>query len=522
MKVDVKTLGLKATQGIVALYLGLVAYLTLFDSLDAFVTLPAFVGAFYCLLSGLRIAAGRLTLRQPETRCGFSWGLFLAVFAIVFSGQMLYWAAYYPGGFNLDAYGQWDQVHGLQALNNWHPVFTTLLYWMLTQVCDSFAFCIFSQLLAFSLSTSYFLAVLREADVSKILLLIAAVYIGANLAIGLNNVCLFKDVPFAIALIWLNIALVRTVATNGEWLSSAAHACWLALALLAVMLIRHNGIFYTAPVVVLLCGVFAAYRKRVLVASCACILLFVAIEGPLFSALSVEKHDNPVGEMVGLPMSVMANNLVSDPESVPDEVRSFLQSVASEQEWRDNYELGEWDSCKWIFGEGELFKDAPLGNVIELSLTSALASPDSAYRSLRENTRVVWQVAGNVDWGTWVYIEDNDYGIEPRPNELAAQVVGVILGFSFSPVGAVLCWNVGVANVAFILLGFLCVAKRDSKPLILVVAPVAYNLLTMLLLCGPSHRYFYYASVIVVPIALFCFRGVVFADVGITHERDTA
>lgn len=65
--------------------------------------------------------------------------------------------------------------------------------------------------------------------------------------------------------------------------------------------------------------------------------------------------------------------------------------------------------------------------------------------------------------------------------------------------------------------------KRDSKPLILVVAPVAYNLLTMLLLCGPSHRYFYYASVIVVPIALFCFRGVVLPMLalrmkGIRHE----
>lgn len=495
-------------------------YLTLFDSIEAFAILPAFVGAFYCLLSGLKIAAGRLTFRQPETRCGFSWRLFLTVFAVVFSGQMLYWAAYYPGGFNLDAYGQWDQINGLQALNNWHPVFTTALYWMLTRVCDSFAFCIFSQLLAFSLSMSYFLAVLREVGVRNALLLIAAVYIGTNPAIGLNNVCLFKDVPFTIALIWLNIALVRTVATNGEWLSSAAHACWLALALAAVMLIRHNGIFYTVPVVVLLCGVFAAYRKRVLVASCACILLFAAIEGPLFSALSIEKHDNPVGEMVGLPMSVMANDLVSDPENVPDGVRSFLQSVASEQEWCDNYELGEWDSCKWIFGEGELFKDASLGNIIDLSLTSALASPNSAYRSLRENTRVVWQVAGNVDWDTWVYIEDNDYGIEPRPNELAAQVVGAILSFSFTPAGTVLCWNIGVANVVFILLCFICVVKRDSKPLVLVVAPVAYSLLTMLLLCGPSHRYFYFASVIVAPIALFCFRGVGLAGVGLTHERN--
>ena len=50
---------------------------------------------------------------------------FIIVLVITISGNLLYWAAYYPGGFNLDAYGQWMQINGDLPLNNWHPFFIT-------------------------------------------------------------------------------------------------------------------------------------------------------------------------------------------------------------------------------------------------------------------------------------------------------------------------------------------------------------------------------------------------------------
>ena len=82
----------------------------------------------------------------------------ITIFVIIMIGQLIYWGAFFPGGFNLDAYGQWDQVHGLMKLNNWHPVFTTLCYWVITRIWDNFAFCIFVQLLIFSVSVTVLLS----------------------------------------------------------------------------------------------------------------------------------------------------------------------------------------------------------------------------------------------------------------------------------------------------------------------------------------------------------------------------
>ena len=427
----------------------------------------------------------------------------LVLFAIIFFGQMLYWVAYYPGGFNLDAYGQWDQAHGLQKLNNWHPVFTTMLYWLITRLRDSFAFCIFIQLLSFSISVSYLLAVLNEVGVDNLPLSVSAVYIALNPAICLNNICLFKDVPFTIAVVWLNVALIRIVVSRGEWLSSPLHAFFFFAMQIAVVLIRHNGVFYVAAVAIVLLVFCREYRRRLLVLACALTVSVATIERPLFMALSIEKHGNPVGEMVGLPMSIMVNNYLSDPDNTPDKVKDLLLSIASEDEWRNHYELGEWDSCKWDFGGGDLFRDVSFTEIVRLSLESIEASPDSAYRSLRENTRVVWQLSGDVEWVTWVYIEDNDYGIAAQPNPTCAAFVDEIVKLSTTPLGSLLFWSIGATNVVFLLLSLACAVKGDMLSFAIALAPIAYNLLTMLLLCGPSHRYFYYSSVLALPVLLF-------------------
>ena len=76
---------------------------------------------------------------------------------MVLLGNIAYWLAYYPGGFNLDALGQWDQAHGYWELDNWHPIITTIIYWGLTRISDTLAFCIFSQILLFSLVFGVFM-----------------------------------------------------------------------------------------------------------------------------------------------------------------------------------------------------------------------------------------------------------------------------------------------------------------------------------------------------------------------------
>ena len=73
-----------------------------------------------------------------------------------------------------------------------------------------------------------------------------ALYIAINPAVGMNNVCVFKDVPFTIAFIWISIIIINLIASKGIWLKSTVHLFYI-IDLLIVTLTRHNGIFYVVP-----------------------------------------------------------------------------------------------------------------------------------------------------------------------------------------------------------------------------------------------------------------------------------
>lgn len=432
--------------------------------------------------------------------------IFSACFVIIMLGQLLYWFAYFPGGFNLDAYGQWDQVHGLSHLNNWHPVFTTFIYWLLTRIIDNLAFCIFIQILAFVISVAYLMCELYRIGISKRYLVIVSVLIALNPAIGMNNICLIKDTWFTIIIVWIFISTIKIYASKGKWLCEKKHLIVMMTEFLALLLIRHNACFFVIPFIVLLCVLYRKVVFQLFITSICILISFLAIEGPLFSCLKIEPHSNMVGESVGIPMSIMANALVNDSQNVPKNVRNFLLEIADYNEWEKNYVVGEWDSCKWEFGGTELLKGESLEKIANLTLETMVSCPETSYLSIKENTRVVWQVIGYSEWDTWVYIEDNDYQIVPNESKICKKIVNAILECGDSLIGSTLIWNIG-AVIILLMIGLSIAFKMGNYTLSIFVLPVlAYNFLTMLLLCGPSHRYFYFNSVLVLPIMLLLLK----------------
>lgn len=487
----------------VSFYLSFILYLTLFDSLKQIILLPMLFVVIYRLTTFAenRISALHICLARSSPALS-SLAFYAVVFSILLCGQLLYWFSYYPGGFNLDAYGQWDQVHGLQHLNNWHPVLTTAFYWLITRLNDSFSFCILVQLTLFSASVAYLLLVLQRLYIRDTLLIVVAFCITMNPAVSLNNICLFKDVPFTIIILWITIVLIKIVVSNGKWMDRILHQIFLTFLLATAALIRHNGIFYILPLLFCSLLLYKNQRLRLCLISLALLASLTLIQGPLFDALSVEQHSNVTGESVGIPMATMVNVYLSDPENIPESIRSFLLSITTEEELREHYVLGEWDSCKWEFGGIELFQDMSLKEFIPLFCKAIIADPNAAYQSIRENTRVVWQVFGNVEWDTWVYVEDNDYGIISTPNPICAVITDTLLAASLTSVGAACCWNIGVSNLILIMMSWGSVVRKKYQNFLYIIPVVTYNLLTMLLLCGPSHRYFYFNSVIYLPILL--------------------
>ena len=210
--------------------------------------------------------------------------------------------------------------------------------------------------------------------------------------------------------------------------------------------------------------------------------------------------------MVGIPMAILANSYVNDYENTPNDVKEYLESIADRSEWQSRYIIGEWDSCKWEFGGIDLLKGEKLNDILRMTKETIINSPKTSFQAFKEATRVVWQVVGKANWNTWVYIEDNDYGIQSNHLGVCEAIVNFILKGSNTLVGTTFCWNIGTVVVTYLLVGIYTIKKRLWEGLCFLIPSLVYDLCTALLLCGSSHRYFYFNGVLVLPViaVIFC------------------
>ncbi len=431
-------------------------------------------------------------------------------FSILLTGQMFYLGAFFPGGFNLDTLNQWYQLHGEIPVSNWHSPLVTFFYWLITQISDSIALCVMVQITLFALAASMLISEIYRQYISRTLAIIISVWIAINPAIGRINVSLVKDVYFAVFSLFAYFLLLRVINTNGAILSAKPTCFLLTLLLACIILIRHNGILMSAAIVLALFVCYRKYRSYIMRIVFLCFFLVFLTEGPLYHLLGVAPHSNLVGEAAGIPMSIMTNALVNDREHIPSDVADFMHTIEPDDSvWKDNYNIGEWDSCKWTIGEGAsdgmLLADRSLSEILTLSAQTILACPNTSYQSLRENTRILWQFIGPCNWLPYVFQEDNPYGITYRPIEVLSSMETVIFSlFSKVPLG-IYHWNTGLQISILLLLFLRCVKKGTNCKGILIFPLLIYDFGTSLIIAGPNYRYFYLNTVLFLPIAFYMF-----------------
>ncbi len=432
-----------------------------------------------------------------------NWAL-LVYFGIVFLLSTFFWLAYYPGGFNLDAYGQWDQAHGSLPYSDWHPIMSTLLIKLVLSVCDSFPFYILVQLFLFSISVALLLATLQGCGIDTRLLVGTALLIGLSPAVGLNSICMTKDVQFTILIVNLTTCFAKAVFSNGKWLERGWHIVILGAISGLAILVRHNGFLFVIPAFVILLLSYSPQSVKTICAALIALVFVLIIKVPVSQRLNVAPHENVVGEAVGIPMAVLANALTSDVDNFPADAHSFMNEIASDEEWIAHYYPGEWDSCKWEFGGTELLRNRSIGEVLRYAWETVLHCPQAAYTSARLNTRIVWNpLYTDPYWIPEDYIEENDVGITEHPVVWLRGAVEFGISLSMLPLISLITWNTGFQIAALMLTYCFRYKVINAKKLLLLVPLLAYDGGTMLLLAGPNQRYFYCNAVLYVPIILF-------------------
>lgn len=448
------------------------------------------------LCAGCRRLSGCAPKSRPRRKdvdlrvYGLAFGIALFIFGCTF-------AACYPGGVNYDVSNQWRQAHSGE-FNNWHPVFHTLLIWLVTRVRDSYSFGVVVQLVVFAALMARLPAVLHKHGVPAWLALTVHGITAASLPVRNTLMYLGKDSVMTMGVLVLTAQTFEILFTKGEWLKKPLRAVSMGLALGVVTLTRINALLWVAPYLACLFFAWKPLRRRTALAACVMLALLAIIEGPVYGALDVVYPDNTVEEMVGLPMTVLGDTKQREPDKLDAETSAFLATLASEEAWQNTYTLHSYNSIKFTY-ERELIKNTPLSDILSMALRSAAAAPRTAFEAVNGLTDLVWDVTGQDEGYRLVRNSGDIAELQFKSewlNRLGEKLSKAFeLPMQLAPLRWLTC-NIGVQLLLLLLTTLWALYRRGVRALVLALPTLLYNLGTMLLLCGNDARFFHFSMTV--------------------------
>lgn len=294
---------------------------------------------------------------------------------------LVYFIAFFPGGYSYDSCVQYVQARS-GNYNDWHPVLHTLLTFKLPLALTGgwIGSVVLLQSLCWCGVIGYACGVIRKRfGIWPAVITMA--YILLNPLVMLTSMHPWKDVGFAITALLLGVYALQTVTTKGQWLHKPLNMACVAVVAVVATIIRHNGILFTAPLILGMVLFLSWKRGGALCLSI--LLLFVAVKGPVYKSLGVEKPDQRQVEMLGLPMTVIGSVVSECPERVDKQTLEFAYRLLPAEDWAAEYQFGNFNSVKNLDTiDLNVIEQYGAGQVLGMMLRCIKASPENALRSV--------------------------------------------------------------------------------------------------------------------------------------------
>lgn len=449
-------------------------------------------------------------LHNTETinRC-HSTILQMAFYLIPFSVFLLYYAAFYPGGFSSDSIGQFEEaITG--KYNDWHPVIQTLFAFKLPLTLSGrwigsislFQVICFSATLGYSFHTIYKYTNTKFAVAAMVFLLL-------NPKLCTLAVIPWKDVSFAIGALLLLTYSLQIYWTNGAWIRKPANCILYVVVASLTTLFRHNALLFTVPLVFAV--LFYLTPKKSLLICLSILVVCVGIKVPLYNALNVQSPDKRQVETLGLPMTIIGAVVSETPDKLDEDILEFAYRVAPQEVWEEKYSSGSYNSIKWDSRtDNMVIEEYGARNVLSMMFRSFMCSKRVATTAFINLTKANYSLTDEYEYFSFPYISNNSYGISLSENNPVREIffayqtfISENLSYPYLHLGF---WH-------FVLLAVI-LAKcdlrkfRDWKKIFFILPVFAYNYGTALLLTGveDSTRFFFYTYLLIPVLLIFLFK----------------
>lgn len=473
--------------------------------------IPVYLGLRWgaCRFSGRALPESQRaeTPGTEKKRCLLWFGI---GFLLVFAWMMVYFYAYFPGSFDWDNLDQWWQIQNHQY-DTWHPVFHTLIIALFSKIVNHYGFAVFMQLFLYSVLCGYLLYTMAKWRFPVWSLVLTEIFLVANPQTHRILLFMWKDSALTLFMILFTVYLIQIFKSGGQWLKKKRNLTVFILVLISISLVRHNGILYTIPLLILAVLFFKEIRKECALSLVLMLAGMWLIEHPVYDLVGASRPEQTYVETVGVPMTILCNIHEMAPESLSPEAADFLAQIGPEKRWKI-YETGNYNSLKFVTNANAVISDTDPREFLKLTADTVRNAPGMSLQALYQVTRMVWDVRGTKEWHTDLeyQIRENDWnfgyvesreGLREALNDFDEWMLNSPLDYLFS-------YN-GTHLLVLILCTLFVFAKKGKgwKAMTLALPVLAYSYGTMLLLCGPTYRFFHFDSVIFIPLCLLLFSS---------------
>ena len=463
----------------------------------------AFLALPLCVFGLMLLTNVQITAVPPEVQAGAFRRFFPLIASTLTFGYLLVWlTAFLPGGFPPDCVDQYKQVL-TGSYNNWHPILQTwLFFWIPWQIFHHPAGFAFFQIILFSLSVAYLYRVLCRRGCPAWFLIISWLFLATNPQTAKTMMFPWKDSALTIAALMIFTQLIEIFETEGTWLCKWHHflsftgMCFLATSF------RHNAILLTAPVYILLFLFQKKHRKTVALSALLMLLAMWLLNGPVMQLFHVTSPGNRQEELLGLPMTVLSAVYVHQRDALSPDAISFLDSIASSEDWRLCFELGNFNRLKFSSSLPLVSRIEAEGaaNVLRYTVQAFLSSPFWSLRAVISLTKLVWDPLSGTGTIDTPYCTPNDIsltgqGYGPLKSALTSWCETADSSFLFPFTNCV-----GMMILILMFAAVTHIGRGKLGRAFMIFPMLIYDFGTMLLLTGPDFRFFHFNFVIIIPL----------------------
>lgn len=405
-----------------------------------------------------------------------------------------------------DSWGQWHGEALAGRFRDWHPFMHTAGMWLVAKVWPSYTFAVFVQIAAFSFACAFMHDALRRVGANGRLACASVAAVAAHPASLYMLRDLGKDAMFAVAcLVALSSALRLAAADAGGKRRTAA---LFAASVVYASFVRHNGIFFTIPLLAVLPFLFPSRsggrKGAALSLICAALVCAYAALRSALVAHGVVRDcpDQRFAESVGVPMAVMESCYVRDPERTPPAAVQFLERIFPRKTWVRFYECGNFEAVKfcdmtpsasdpdfgvsqWRFMRG-LCDNVTPGEFMRIVADTVRTNPRRALVASLCATQVGWDA----------FLHPSKGGCTPPDGQATRFTAGLdafVDAVFHSPPG--FAFGAGFALLCYMFFGGWGLAGHRRTAL-LSLPFITYGLGTTLFLTGGNSYRFFYGNVL--------------------------